>query len=227
MQNYSMSKAGAMASKAPESITPTLMRRYHLAIQSRHYSLRTEKAYSRWVVRFLKYHNFRHPESLGDKEINRYLSHLATDQRVSASTQNQALSAILSLYRHVIKREVGILDNLIRAKKPVRIPVVMNRDEVSLVLGCLAGRNRLVCELMYGCGLRLMEVLQLRVQDLDFARHEIRVRSGKGNKDRVVMLPGVLRAGLEEHLVVVRLQHGQDLRDAYGSVELPRALDRK
>ncbi len=206
---------------------PKLLKRYRAALGSRHYSLRTEETYSRWVVRFLKYHKYRHPEEMAEEEINEYLSHLARDLKVSASTQNQALSAILFLYRHVLGRDVGEIKNLIRAKKSVRIPVVMNREEVRLVLGRLRGRDRLVVELLYGCGLRLSECISLRVADLDFGRHEIVIRSGKGNKDRVVMLPGTLTQSLVEHLEWVKQVHEEDLQAGYGIVELPKALDRK
>lgn len=206
---------------------PKLMDQYRDALGARHYSKRTEEVYSRWVVRFIKYHKYRHPKDMAEPEINEYLNYLARDMKVSASTQNQALAAILFLFRHVFLREVGELENLIRARKPVRIPVVMSQDEVRLVLGRLQGQNRLVSELLYGCGLRLSECLGLRVANIDFGKNEIHIHRGKGNRDRVVMLPAALRPELERHLEQTRMVHESDLRTGFGEVELPGALDRK
>jgi integron integrase len=164
---------------------------------------------------------------MGEAEINRFLSHLALTEKVSASTQTQALSAILFLYRHVLGRETGDLGEIVRARKTRRLPVVMTRREVRAVLRHLDGDKRLMASLMYGTGLRLMECLRLRVQDLDFSRNEITVRDGKGGKDRVTMLPESLRKPLQEHLLRVRDIWEKDLSDGYGHVTLPDALKRK
>lgn len=206
---------------------PKLMDLMHLALRSRHYSPRTEQAYGRWVKRFIYFHEKRHPAQMAEPEINAYLTHLAVHEHVSASTQTQALSALLFLYRHVIGREVGDLGDLVRARKPERIPVVMTRDEVRAVLGQLDKDVLLAASLMYGCGLRLMECLRLRVQDIDFRRNEILVRDGKGGKDRVTMLPESLKDPLRRHLRRARAVHGRDLDEGWGRVALPGALDRK
>jgi len=203
------------------------MDQYREALGARHYSPRTEKIYSRWVVRFLHFHKYQHPEEMAEHEINVYLNHLARDRQVSASTQNQALSAILFMYRHLLGREVGALENLIRAKKSVRVPVVMDRSEVDLVLSHLQGRVRLLVELLYGCGLRLSEGLRLRVKDLDHVRNEIIIHNGKGNRDRVVMFPTSLKQDLKDHLRRVKHIFEADLRAGFGKVVLPNALGRK
>jgi len=164
---------------------------------------------------------------MAEPEINAFLTHLAVKEKVSASTQNQALSALLFLYRHVIGREVGDLGNVIRARKPMRLPVVMTRDEVKAVLAQLSGDKWLMASLMYGAGLRLMECLRLRVQDIDFARNEILIRDGKGAKDRITMLPETLKVPLREHLKRVKAIHDRDLAENWGRVHMPDALDRK
>jgi integron integrase len=164
---------------------------------------------------------------MAEPEINAYLTHLAVKEKVSASTQNQALSALLFLYRHVLDREVGDLGEVIRARKSRHIPVVMTREEVKDVLANLAGDKWLMASLMYGAGLRLMECLRLRVQDVDFARNEILIRDGKGAKDRITMLPESVKAKLQEHLMAVKEIHGRDLADGWGRVQMPTALGRK
>jgi integron integrase len=179
------------------------------------------------VKRFIFFHNIRHPAEMAEAEINGFLTHLAVKEKVSASTQNQALSALLFLYRHVIGREVGDLGNVIRARKPTRLPVVMTRDEVKSVLSGLSGDKRLMASLMYGAGLRLMECLRLRIQDIDFSRNEILIRDGKGAKDRITMLPESLKASLQEHFKKVKIIHERDLAEGWGRVTLPGALDRK
>ncbi len=214
---------------------PKLMDRLREALGSRHYSRCTEQANCHWVKRFIFFHNVRHPADMpalssaeaAELEINAFLSHLAIKEKVSASTQNQALSALLFLCRHVLDREVGDLGDVIRARKPRHLPVVMTREEVKSVLRCLHGDKRLMASLMYGAGLRLMECLRLRVQDIDFARNEIMVRDGKGAKDRLTMLPESLKSPLEEHLRGVKTIHAQDLGDGWGRVQMPHALDRK
>jgi len=206
---------------------PKLLERFKQGMQSRHYSPRTIKAYSSWVVRFIRYHKFKHPEKMAEAEINAYLSYLAVETNIGSSTQNQALAALLFLYRHIIGREIGELAGLIRARKPIRVPVVMSRAEVKMVLSRLWGRDKLMVELIYGTGMRLTECLQLRVQDLDMRRNEIHINRGKGNKDRVVMLPEVLKLPLAQHLKKVKALHTSDLEVGWGEVVLPGALDRK
>ncbi|MCL4553760.1 MAG: integron integrase [Actinobacteria bacterium] len=197
------------------------------ALRSRHYSRRTEQAYCLWVKRFLHFHGMQHPDDLWEADVNEFLTSLAVDENVAASTQTQALSALLFLYRHVIGRELGEFDGLIRARKTTRLPVVMTRGEVHAVLEHLEGDRRLGASLLYGSGLRLMECLQLRVQDVDFARCEITVRDGKGGKDRVTMMPSSLAESLSAHVGKVRRIHDRDLDDGWGRVQLPSALDRK
>ena len=197
------------------------------ALQARHYSRRTEQAYGHWVTRFLHFHRGRKPAEMAEPEINAFLTHVAVKETVSASTQNQALSALLFLYRHVTGREVGDLGEVIRARKPKRLPVVMTRDEVKVVLTNLSDDKWLMASLMYGAGLRLMECLRLRVQDIDVSRNEILVRDGKGAKDRITMLPESLKAPLQEHLKRGKAIHERDLAEGQGRVLMPDALDRK
>ena len=206
---------------------PKLLDQLREALRSRHYSRRTEEAYVRWVRRFVQFHGMRHPVEMAESEINAFLTHLALKRHVSASTQNQALSALLFLYRYVLGRQIGDLEHVIRARKPQRLPIVMTRDEVRTVMRRLSGEKWLLAALMYGSGLRLMECLRLRVQDVDFASRQITVSDGKGNKDRVTMLPRMVRKPLEDHLKCIRAIHEQDLKDGYGRVQMPYALDRK
>lgn len=211
----------------PVAPQPRLLDQMREALRSRHYSRRTEQSYCHWVKRFVLFHGVRHPAEMAEPEINAFLTHLAVKEGVSASTQNQALSALLFLYRHVVGREVGDLGQVIRARRPLRVPVVMTRDEVKAVLGQLSGEKWLMASLLYGAGLRLMECLSLRVQDIDFARNEITVRAGKGDKDRRTMLPESLKKPLERHLRAVKRVHEKDLADGWGRVLMPDALDRK
>lgn len=208
---------------APDAAT----RMYREALAARHYSPRTEATYRDWFARFLGFHAGRDPFSLGEREINAFLTSLAVKQRVSASTQNQALAAIVFFFKNVACRPIAELGDVVRAKRPVRLPVVMSREEVRAVIGKLRGSARLAARLMYGTGLRLAECLTLRVQDLDFERNEILVRNGKGAKDRVTMLPDSLKAPLRDHLASVKELHERDLSDGWGLVPLPGALDRK
>lgn len=214
-------------SRRPHARRPKLMDKMREALRSRHYSPRTEQAYCMWVKRFIFFHDVRHPAEMGEREINAFLTHLAVKEKVSPSTQNQALAALLFLYRNVIGRELGELGEVVRARKRRRLPVVMSREEVKALLANLTGEKWLMASLMYGAGLRLMECLRLRVQDLDFARSEIVVRNGKGAKDRVTMFPGCLKGPLRNHLEKVRAVHRQDLADGWGRVPLPGALGRK
>lgn len=211
----------------PKQGQPRLLDQVRKALRSRHYSQRTEVAYCRWITRYILFHDKRHPKDMGEREINAFLTHLATEAKVSASTQNQALSALLFLYRYVIKRPVGELGDVVRARKSQRLPIVLTRDEVRAVLDHLSGDKRLIAALLYGTGLRLIECLRLRVQDIDFERHEVIVRSGKGSQDRITMLPQSLQGPLQDHLRTVRAIHQRDLADGWGRVELPQALGRK
>jgi integron integrase len=204
-----------------------LMDQMRNALRSRHYSRRTEQAYCLWVRRFIYFHDKRHPATLAEPEINAFLTHLAVTEKVSASTQTQALSALLFLYRNVLGQPVGDLGDLIRARKSRSLPVVLTRDEVRAVLAHLDGDRWLMASLLYGSGLRLMECLRLRVQDVDLARNEVTVRDGKGGKDRVTMLPLSAKPALQEQLRRARLVHQRDLAEGWGRVELPSALDRK
>jgi integron integrase len=218
---------------APESITAireaneSLTKRYSEALVARHYSPRTRQSYTVWVRRFLEFHRGRESATLGEKDINAFLSDLAVRGKVSSSTQNQALAALLFLFRQVLGTRVSELGDVIRAQKPTRLPVVMSRDEVRAVLSNLQADRWLAAALMYGTGLRLMECLGLRVQDIDFSRNEILVRNGKGAKDRVTMLPESLKNPLREHLVAVRATHEKDKAEGWGTVPMPDALDRK
>lgn len=206
---------------------PRLLERVRTTLRAKHYSRRTEKAYANWVRRFIFFHGVRHPETMGTPEVTSFLSHLAVERNVSASTQNQALSALVFLYREILGRDLEGLDQIVRAKRPARLPVVLAPAEVASVFRFLRGTPRLMAALMYGSGLRLLECCHLRVKDLDFARNEILVRNGKGQKDRVTVLPANLTDTLRRHLERARRQHMLDLSDGAGSVDLPDALDRK
>jgi len=208
----------------PEPRLPDQMRD---ALRSRHYSRRTEQAYLLWARRYVVFHKGVHPAEMGEREINAFLTHLAVEQHVSASTQNQALAGILFLYRAVIGYDVGDLGGVVRARTPKRIPVVMTRDEVRAVLEAMDGETRLMASLMYGTGMRLMECLRLRVLDVDFGSFEIAVRDGKGGKDRVTMLPQSLVPALKAQMRRAQAVHQRDLSDGWGRVVLPDALDRK
>jgi len=206
---------------------PKLLDQVHAAIRARHFSWRTEKAYTGWIKRFIIFHGKRHPANLGEAEVTVFLSTLATRDRVSSSTQNQALSAIIFLYRVVLGKRLEWLDGVVRAKRTVRLPVVLTRDEVRAILGELRGTPWLMVSLMYGSGLRLLECARLRIKDVDFERHEITVRNGKGGKDRRTMLPVALKGALAAHVERVRRLHERDLRRRLGSVVLPDGIERK
>ena len=197
------------------------------AIRVRHYSLRIEQTYVHWVRRFIHLQGGRHPGALGGQEVGQFLTALALEQHVSAATQNQALNALVFLYRQVLRREVDWIDHLMRAKRPHRLPLVLCRHEVKALLKALEGEPWLMGHLLYGAGLRLMECLRLRVKDIDFGANQITVRAGKGNKDRITMLPIAVKALLAAHLVRVRELHQQDLARGFGNVYLPDALHRK
>jgi integron integrase len=206
---------------------PRLLDLVREAIRTRHYSRRTEEAYVGWIKRYIFFHEKRHPVEMGAPEVGRFLTSLAVDGRAAASTQNQALSALLFLYRDVLAVDLPWLDGVVRAHRPERLPVVLTRDEVRAVLQRLDGPTRLMACLLYGAGLRVLECCRLRVQDVDFAANQIVVRGGKGDKDRVTMLPAVLKADLGCQLAEARVQHRRDLATGAGWVELPTALARK
>ncbi|MFC3606737.1 integron integrase [Stutzerimonas tarimensis] len=206
---------------------PKLLDRLREQIRLRHYSIRTEAAYVHWAGAFIRFHRMRHPQEMGAAEVEQFLSHLAVDRHVSASTQNQALAALLFLYKQVLGVQLPWLDDVVRAKRPDRLPVVLSVDETRRLLACLDGEVGLVAGLLYGAGLRLLEAVRLRVKDVDFARREIVVRDGKGMKDRVTLLPDALVSRLQLHLEQVRAGHCTDLAEGYGEVYLPFALARK
>ena len=203
---------------------PRLLDRVRTALRARHYSDRTEEAYIGWIKRFIFFHHKRHPMEMGTDQVNEFLSDLAQARRVSASTQNQAFSAILFLYGTVLERPLGELSGVVRATRPSRLPEVLNRSEVEAILAGMNGVALLVATLLYGTGMRLLECLRLRVKDLDFERGEIMIRDGKGRMDRRTMLPESLKRPLARHLERVRQLHQADLEEGYGSVYLPEAL---
>jgi integron integrase len=206
---------------------PRFLDRVRGVLRTRHFSRRTEQAYVAWIRRFILFHGKRHPERLGSSEVTGYLSHLASSRQVSASTQNQAFSALVFLYRDVLGRELAGLEQVPRARLPEHLPVVLSREEVVAVLGRMHGTPRLMASLMYGAGLRLLECCRLRIKDVDFARRELLVHDGKGRKDRVTVLPARLVPPLLAHLERVRRQHLADLEGKAGFVDLPGALARK
>lgn len=205
---------------------PKLLDQLRESLRARHYARRTEESYCHWVKRYIYFHGIRHPREMAEPEINAFLTHLAVKGKVSASTQNQALNALIYLYRHILGAEIGDLD-VIRAKQPKRLPVVMTKNEVKSVLEHMDGERWLVASLLYGSGLRLLECLRLRVQEIDFQANEIIVRNGKGGKDRRTMLPNTLIKPLQEHLCKVKDVHEKDLADGWGRVPLPDGLERK
>jgi integron integrase len=206
---------------------PRLLDRVREAIRARHYSLRTEEAYVGWIRRYILFHQKRHPLEMAEPEINAFVTHLAIDGPVSASTQTQALSALMFLYRHVLQKPLPDLDTVIRAKRPGRLPSVLTRGEVRRLLGRMHGTPRLVATLLYGTGMRLLECLRLRVKDLEFGNNRIVVRDTKGGEDRVVPFPVVARAEMPSWLSRVKRIHEKDLADGFGSVYLPDAIAKK
>lgn len=209
------------------AVAPKLLDQVRDRIRVKHYSIRTETQYLHWVKRFILYHDKRHPREMGADEVGEFLTHLATEGRVSASTQNQALSALLFLYREILNVELPWLDKVIRAKKPQRLPVVLTKSEVSRILGRMDGTYGLMARLLYGTGMRLMECCRLRVMDVDFERAEIMIRDGKGAKDRVTMLPDTVVRALREHLEKRRRLYEDDLAKGMAEVYLPDALERE
>jgi len=232
-QEHQAAVARASSHLAPQEGTlgprerPGLLDDVRLVLRTAHYSRRTEATYVYWIKRFASHYRDRDPAQMGADEIRSFLSHLAVQDRVTASTQNQALCALVFLYGRVIGKEVGVLEGIDRAKTPTRLPVVLSRDEVRAVLTALSGTPGLICRMLYGAGLRLSECLALRVKDIDFDRNEVVVRDGKGAKDRVTMLPSSCRDGLARHLDSVRQGHQQDLSRGLGRAPLPYALAEK
>jgi len=201
------------------TVSERLVSQIRRAIRARHYSRRTEQAYVRWAREYVRFHGFRHPTELGEAEVTRFLTHLAVRGRVSASTQNQAASALLFLYNEVLSRPMRRTDEIVRAREPTRVPVVLTSAEVARVLSRMEGTDRLVASLLYGSGLRLLEALRLRVKDVDFARGEIVVRDAKGGRQRVTMLPRRLSGEVQRHLSRVRLVHDRDRRELEGDCD--------
>ncbi len=197
------------------------------AIRVRHYSRKTEQAYCYWTRYFIRFHKYRHPAQMDEKHVGQFLSHLAVNRQVSASTQNQALNALVFLFKNVLNRPLGEFKDVVRAKRSMRIPVVFTREEVRSIIGILDEPYRLMASLMYGSGLRLMETIRLRIKDIDLERLAIPVRSGKGNKDRVTIFPDTLRADLVRAMERTKSLHEQDLALGYGEVQMPYALARK
>jgi|ERR1051326_9152585 integron integrase len=195
--------------------------RYH------HYSLRTERSYIAWIVQFIKFNGTRHPTQMGKAEVERFLSHLAVNRNVSKATQAQAFHAILFLYKHVLHQPIDEQIEAMRASRPKRLPVVLSREETHRILDALEGTLQLIAQLMYGTGMRVMEVVRLRVQDVDFDYRQIVVRDGKGAKDRVTVLPASLVEALRAHLARVKQLHEDDLKEGHGEVYLPQALAEK
>ena len=210
-----------------DSASPKLLDQVRQAIRRKHYSIRTEDAYVNWIRRFILFHNKRHPAQMGKLEIESFLTDLAVNGKVAASTQNQAFSALLFLYKEVLQIELDGNIQASRAKAPQHLPVVLSREETRRLLGEMNGIYLLMAQILYGCGLRLMECVRLRIKDLDFELHQIVVRDGKGEKDRLTLLPESLTANLERHLRHVRLIYEDDLQDGFGNVYLPFALERK
>jgi integron integrase len=219
-------RAGA-AVPAGAQQKPKLLDQVRDAIRTRHLSYRTEEAYVHWIRRYILFHGKQHPAQMGAAEVSAFLSWLATEAHVSASTQNQALAALLFLYRRVLAQDFGWLNDVVRAKRTARLPVVLTRDEVKAILGALRGREWLMVMLLYGTGLRLRECLSLRVKDIDFSRNEITVREGKGRKDRRTMLPAAAREPLRAHLRHLQASYAEWLRQGVAPVHLPDALARK
>lgn len=209
---------------SPPAQQPKLLDRLRIHLRTRHYSIRTEEAYVDWARRFILFHDKRHPQDMGAAEVEAFLSHLAVDRQVSASTQNQAKAALLYLYKQVLAINLPWLDEVIQAKRPRRLPVVLTPSEVRQLLLHMDGTTGLIAQLLYGTGMRLMEALRLRVKDIEFTRREIVIREGKGNKDRITVLPENLIDPLQAQLQKVRALHEKDLAAGLGRVLLPHAL---
>jgi integron integrase len=206
---------------------PRLLEEVRNVLRVRHYSIRTEEAYIQWIKRYIFFHNKKHPAEMGEEEISAFLTHLAVNKNVTASTQNQALSALLFLYKQVLGLNLEWLEGVTRAKRPSRLPTVLPREQVKELLGGMSGTNELIARLLYGTGMRLMETIRLRVQDIDFDYRQIIVRQGKGGKDRTTVLPDSLIEPLQLQLAHAKRIHELDLNEGFGCVYLPFALARK
>ena len=232
-ENVHYSISGVNAISLPLTQKFLAMRRKKLlaqvreACRIRHLSLRTEQAYVGWIKRYVQYHSLQHPRDLGAADVRAFLSHLAQDRRVAASTQNQALCALLFLYDNVLRQPLGDLGPVVRARQPKRLPVVLSREETRAVLGELNPPYHLIGGLLYGAGLRLAECLRLRAKDVDFGYQQLLIRDGKGGKDRHALLPASVQPALKRRMEQTRLLHETDLEQGYGSVYLPNALARK
>lgn len=220
-------RSGVVASPVAVPGKARLMEVVRHRVRAKHYSLRTEQAYLGWIRQFILANGRRHPRELGGAEVEAFLSRLAVERHVAASTQNQALSALLFLYREVLRLDLPWMESVVRAKRPQRLPTVLSQEEVRRLLSMMQGRTWLVASLLYGTGMRLMECLRLRVKDVDFARNEILIRNGKGGKDRRTMLPRVMEEPLRREIERAQLLHEQDLAEGFGSTPLPDALSRK
>ena len=217
-----------MSDQSPDTPRPKkLLDQVRDILRLKHYSRRTEDAYVGWIRRYILFHNKRHPKEMGVPEIEAFLTHLAVDHNVAASTQNQALSALIFLYREVLQQELSGKIDAIRAKTPQRVPTVLTKEEAQRIIAQISGTCLLPVQLLYGSGLRVLECVRLRVKDLDFARREVTVRAGKGMKDRRTMLPESVIEPLQKHLQEVKQLHKQDLVRGYGEVYLPYALAQK
>ena len=219
--------AHAPAQNVSAIAKPRLLDQVRNVLRCKHYSLRTEQAYVDWIKRYIYFHDKQHPADMNESHVAAFLTYLAVQRKVASSTQNQALCALVFLYKNVLEIELGDFSGLIRAKKPAKLPVVFTRDEIRNIMLHLDGTVWIMAQLLYGAGLRLMECIRLRVKDVDFGYKQIVVRDGKGHKDRITMLPEVIVELLRRHLLKVRQLHDQDLRSGYGTVHLPYALERK
>ncbi len=207
---------------------PRLLDQMKEVLRLKHYSIHTEHAYIQWAKQFILFHNKRHPNTMGGPEIKQFLTHLAVQRQVASSTQNQALNAIVFLYKHVLHQDPGDFTGALRAKRPERMPVVLTKGEIHLLLQCLEKTQyRLIIKMLYGTGMRLIECLRLRIQDVDFIQSILTIRAGKGDKDRVTVLPENIQRELKEHLQRVRRQFDQDVQDGFVDVYLPNAISRK
>jgi len=215
-----------VSTTTPEN-KPRLLDNVREVMRVYHYSISTEHSYIQWIKRFIYFHNKRHPQDMGGEEITAFLTHLAVNRKVAPATQNQALSAILFLYKRVLMIDLPWLDNVIRAKQTKRLPVVFTRQEIKALLAQFEGTRWLIFSLMYGCGFRILECLRLRVKDIDYHYKQIIIRDAKGGKDRVTLLPESLIEPIRNHLARVKILHKQDLASGFGCVYLPHALERK
>jgi len=197
------------------------------AIRTKHYSYRTEQTYVEWIKRFILYHKKRHPKEMGAAEVQAFITYLATDRQVSASTQNQALSAITFLYKYVLQKDIALPSDLVRPTRPIRLPTVLTHQEAMSVIHTMQGTTQLMTMLLYGSGLRVMECMRLRIKDVDFGNHQLIVRDGKGEKDRITILPDTVLNELQRQIETVKAIHRKDLKEGFGDVSLPYALERK